>query len=124
MIGTILYSYQGGFTMLDNILVTKSRIEALRNELLKSSIIIDSPVIVTLDAYRVGKMVDTIILLLTLKVGEYKHQYKRVFKVYEYDHTNDTFIYIRQVLERDIERLEELRAHKLKYNRGGTYNNE
>ena len=107
--------------MLDNILVTKTRIEALRNELLKSSIILDSPVIVTLDAYRVGKMVDTIILLLTLKVGEYKHQYKRVFKVYEYDHSNDTFIYIRQVLERDIERLEELRAHKLKYNRGGIY---
>lgn len=107
--------------MINNILVTKSRIEALRNELLKSSIIIDSPVKVSIDSYHVGAMVDTITLLLTFNTGDYEHQYKRGFSVYEHDQTNDTYIYIRQVLERDIERLEALRAHHIKY-RGGQYN--
>lgn len=104
--------------MLDNILVTKSRIEALRNELLKSSIIIDSPVKVSIESYYVGAMVDTITLLLTFNTGDYEHRYKRGFSVYEHDQTNDIYIYIRQVLERDIERLEALRAHHIKY-RGG-----
>lgn len=107
--------------MIDNLLVTQSRIESMRNEILKSAIINDSAVKVTLVDYHVGRFSDNINFDLSLKIGEHTHTYHRGFSVYEHDYTNDAYIYIRQVLERDIERLEELRVHKLKYNRGGIY---
>ena len=93
--------------MIDNILVTKSRIEALRNEFLKSSIINDSAVKISLVGYNVGRFSDRIDFDLSLKIGDYTETYHRGFSVYEYDYSSDTYIYIRQVLERDIERLEE-----------------
>lgn len=106
--------------MIDNILITKSRIESLRNEFLKSSIINDSSVKVSLVGYKVGRFSDRIDFDLSLKIGDYTETYHRGFSVYEYDYSSDTYIYIRQVLERDIERLEERQqSFNRRYNNNG-----